>query len=120
MIAILGATGYIGRSLARRLAQTGERLVLYARNPSRLADEGWPAHVGLCAVADFDASSFNLVVNAIGAADPARIDALGAEILDVTLAWDQRVLTTMGPETRYAFLSSGAVYGDFSTPGAGA
>jgi nucleoside-diphosphate-sugar epimerase len=116
VIAILGATGYIGSSLARRLAVEGKPLVLFARNPSRLADESWPDHVSLRSIADFDASEFALVVNAIGAGDPARVTAIGAEILDVTQAWDTRVLTTMRPETRYVFLSSGAVYGAFSAP----
>jgi nucleoside-diphosphate-sugar epimerase len=36
---------------------------------------------------------------------------MGADILDVTEFWDQRVLDTMGPQTRYVFLSSGAVHG---------
>jgi nucleoside-diphosphate-sugar epimerase len=36
---------------------------------------------------------------------------MGADILDVTTFWDQRVLDSMGPQTRYVFLSSGAVYG---------
>lgn len=116
MIAILGATGYIGRSLARRFAEAGEPLVLFARDPSRLADEAWPGSVSLRAIASFDAADFGLVINAIGAGDPARVASMGAEILDVTHAWDHRVLTTMGPGTRYVFLSSGAVYGAFDAP----
>jgi nucleoside-diphosphate-sugar epimerase len=47
----------------------------------------------------------------IGAGDPARIGSLGADILNITAFWDQRVLESMGPKTRYVFLSSGAVYG---------
>lgn len=111
MIAVLGATGTIGRSLARHLAAGLRPLALYARNPGRLADEAWPAHVELRALADLDAGPFSLVVNALGAGDPARVAAMGADILDVTQAWDARVLATMGPDTRYVFLSSGAIYG---------
>jgi nucleoside-diphosphate-sugar epimerase len=112
MIAILGATGYIGRSLARRMAVDGqEPLVLFARNPASFADEVWPEHVSHRSVADFHAGDFDVVINAIGAGDPGRVANIGAEILDVTQAWDNRVTSTMGPRTRYVFLSSGAVYG---------
>src|SRR5882724_2701470 len=112
MIAILGATGTIGRSLGRMWAAgRSEPLVLFARNVAALADESWPAHVTLRNLADFHAGAFGLVVNAIGAGDPARVADMGAEILDLTQAWDQRVLATMGRDTRYVFLSSGAIYG---------
>lgn len=117
MIAILGATGYIGRSLARALAEEpGRPLALFARDPARLATEIWPRDVALRALDTFAADEFELVVNAIGAGDPARVASLGAGILDVTQAFDQRVLATMGPRTRYVFLSSGAVYGAFTSP----
>src|SRR6516165_934099 len=110
MIAILGATGTIGRSLAYSLARLSDMLALFARNPSSLANESWPAQVSVLALEEFEARSFDLVINAIGAGDPARIAAIGADILDVSRTWDERVLDTMGPETRYVFLSSGAVY----------
>lgn len=117
MIAILGATGYIGRSLARDFArERGRSLALFARNPADLHNETWPSDVQVRALESFDGSQFELVVNAIGAGDPTRLAAMGAEILDVTQTWDQRVLTTMDAQTRYVFLSSGAVYGAFSAP----
>lgn len=112
MIAILGATGYIGSSLARKMAGDEQGpLVLFARNPTLLANEVWPAHVSHHSLADFHAGSFDLVINAIGAGDPGRVARMGAEIFEVTRAWDQRVMSTMAPRTRYVFLSSGAVYG---------
>jgi nucleoside-diphosphate-sugar epimerase len=112
MIAILGATGYIGRSLARKMAVDEQGpLALFARNPASLANETWPAHVSHHSLTDFHAGSFELVINAIGAGDPGRVVSMGAEIFEVTQAWDQRVMSTIGPRTRYVFLSSGAVYG---------
>lgn len=118
MIAILGATGYIGRSLARKMAIDNETpLALFARNPASLASETWPAHVTLRSAVDFQTGDFDLVINAIGAGDPGRVARMGAEILAVTQAWDERVLSTMGPRTRYVFLSSGAVH-DKSKPAA--
>jgi nucleoside-diphosphate-sugar epimerase len=111
MIAILGATGYIGRSLARTIAIDHETpLVLFARDPAALANESWPAHVRIQSLADFQAGHFELVINAIGAGDPVRVAKLDVEILSVTQAWDERVLATMGQRTRYVFLSSGAVH----------
>jgi nucleoside-diphosphate-sugar epimerase len=113
MIAILGASGYIGRSLARTFAvHDRESLVLFARDPSALLLEEWPAHVSIKPLAEFTAAPFNLVINAIGAGDPARVRAMGAEIVDVTKTWDHRVLETMSDVTHYVFLSSGAVYGN--------
>jgi nucleoside-diphosphate-sugar epimerase len=116
VIAILGATGYIGRSLARKVARsTDQPLALFARDPRRLGEESWPLRVDLRALDGFDAGPFELVVNAVGAGDPGQVQALGASILDVSDSWDRRVLTTMGPRTLYVFLSSGAVYGAFGS-----
>ena len=111
MIAILGATGYIGRSLARFLAKNHtEPITLFARNVAAL--EGyWPAHVSCRDLAGFDADEFALVINAIGVGDPEQVKKLGAGVLDLTYIWDQRVLETMSFQTRYVFLSSGAIYG---------
>lgn len=112
MIAVLGATGYVGSSLGRALAAEHSRpLALFARDLAKLARLGWPADVGLRPLDDFQARDFDLVINAIGAGDPKRVAAMGADILDITQTWDQRVLTSMGPRTKYVFLSSGAIYG---------
>lgn len=118
MIAIIGATGYIGRSLARTFAVNDhDPLVLFARDPNALRPEEWPAHVAIKPLAEFTAAPFGLVINAIGAGDPARVRAMGSEILDVTQTWDRRVLETMTDVAHYVFLSSGAVYGDvFNSP----
>lgn len=118
MIAILGATGYIGRSYARALAaEASPALALFARDPRKLENEAWPARVELRDLRDFRADRFSLVVNAIGAGDPARVAAMGQDVFQVTSTWDERVLATMAPETRYVFLSSGAVYGSASPGG---
>lgn len=117
MIALLGATGYVGESLAYRLAsKAGEPLVLFARNPSRLSAETWSRQISIRPIGDFHAAEFDLIVNAIGAGDPERIAAMGADILEITETWDRRVLETMREDARYVFFSSGAVYGSFAAP----
>lgn len=111
-IALIGASGYVGRSLARRIAAAGPGpLALFSRDPSRLAADEWPAHVSLYSVGGFDAGDFSLVINAIGAGDPKNVAGLAAGIFEITRAWDERVLANMRPDTGYVFLSSGAVYG---------
>jgi len=120
VIAVLGATGIIGHSLARKWAASRtDRLVLFARNPALLTSDQWPGSVAVRPIAEFDAGGFDLVVNAIGASDPTRVATLGADILRITREWDERVLATMGPQTRYVFLSSGAAYGDIDRPSDG-
>jgi nucleoside-diphosphate-sugar epimerase len=117
MIAILGATGTLGLSLAHEFAADPRGLVLFARHPDRLANEPFAASVGVCPLGEFKAADFDLVINAIGAGDPGRVAAIGAEILEITDRWDGRVLDTMDARTRYVFLSSGAVHGsDLSEP----
>jgi nucleoside-diphosphate-sugar epimerase len=111
MIAILGATGTLGLSLAHEFAADPRGLVLFARHPDRLANQPFASPVGVCPLEEFKAGEFDLVINAIGAGDPGRVAAIGAEILDITDRWDGRVLDTMDARTRYVFLSSGAVYG---------
>jgi nucleoside-diphosphate-sugar epimerase len=110
MIAILGATGTLGLSLAHEFAADPRGLVLFARHPDRLANQPFASPVGVCPLEEFKAADFDLVINAIGAGDPGRVAAIGASILDITDRWDGRVLDTMDARTRYVFLSSGVVY----------
>jgi nucleoside-diphosphate-sugar epimerase len=117
VIAILGATGMVGLSLARRLAERGEPLHLFARSPERLATQSWPSHVRPRSLSAFHAGEFDLVINAIGAGDPARVTVLGATLVEITDSFDRMILADMRHDTRYVFLSSGAVYGSsFAEP----
>ena len=112
MIAILGASGYVGKGLARVLAERDRGPIhLFTRQPDRLAGDSWPTHVVCCALESFDARGFDLVINAIGAGDPARVSAIGEDILDITREWDERVLKSLRPgKPLYAYISSGVVY----------
>lgn len=117
MIAIIGATGYVGRSIARALCVNGQApIVLFARDPGALHSMGWPSQVSVKPLTSFNAAPFDLVINAIGAGDPARVGNMGVDIVDLTQVWDQRVIDTMSPATHYVFLSSGAVYRNNGSP----
>ncbi|MUN07754.1 SDR family NAD(P)-dependent oxidoreductase [Agromyces luteolus] len=59
-ILVVGATGALGTSIARRLADRGARLVLHGRDASRLADG--PAHVAAVAVDLTDADAPEAIV----------------------------------------------------------
>ena len=117
MIAILGATGYIGFSLSRLLAASrAEPLTLVARAPERLSVHDWPATVKLERLDSCEISRFDLIINALGVGDPRRTSDVGAGILEITRRWDDLCISAMRPDARYVFLSSGAVYGVLDAP----
>ncbi len=122
-IAILGATGHIGRSLLHEYAKPGGPSVLaYARRPEALAADrralGDAAFTAL-PIDDFGATSADVVINCVGAGDPARVRDLGAGLFALTADFDGRALDFLAAEPRrlYVNMSSGAVYGtDFQEP----
>ncbi len=124
-IAILGATSQIAKDLVLSFsAQSSHELVLYARRPEVVKQ--WLADVGLVdryAVANFVAFNadqhFDAILNFVGVGNPAQAAAMGASIFDVTLQYDELVLSYVRqhPTCRYIFLSSGAAYGaSFDAP----
>jgi nucleoside-diphosphate-sugar epimerase len=124
-IAILGATGHIGKALAHVYAQRVDvRLDLFARRPEAIAAQAasWSpkAEVRCRPLAGFELSDVDLVVNALGAGDPEKIKALGSNIVTLTLEWEAAIAQALAgsPRALYVFLSSGAVYGRLAREGA--
>jgi nucleoside-diphosphate-sugar epimerase len=119
--AIIGATGHIGASLASLLASRDcVSLALYARRPDRvraLAAKWVPRAVvtvhALENEATIDLADCDVVINALGLADPAAVAAVGDAIIGLTLDWEERLRSALRacPEALYVYLSSGAVYG---------
>jgi nucleoside-diphosphate-sugar epimerase len=111
-IAILGATGHIGKALAAELiADPNIELLLYARRPDAIK--------GGLDITEFGKQPFDVVINAVGAGTPAGVRDMGADIFTVTETVDNQVLAVLKsfPQALYLFLSSGAVYGtDFTKP----
>jgi nucleoside-diphosphate-sugar epimerase len=127
-IAILGATSQIARDLIISFSETRKHeLFLFARRPD--AVEGWLATGGLdewCHAMDgftgFSRLKFDAVINFVGTGNPAQIMSLGSDIFDITLHFDEMVLSYLRthPACRYLFLSSGSAYGSkFDEPATG-
>jgi nucleoside-diphosphate-sugar epimerase len=118
-IAILGATSQLAGDLVLSFARDGgdDELSLYARRPEaaagRLAAAGLARRYPVADFAAFEKSRHDAVINFVGAGDPARVAATGAEIFDITLRYDELALASLraAPGCRYLFLSSGTVYG---------
>ncbi|MCQ0987997.1 NAD-dependent epimerase/dehydratase family protein [Jiella marina] len=113
-IAILGATGQIGRGLSRAYHDRA-RLTLFARRPDRAASLAEADGIKAEAL-PFDRladGEFDLIINAVGDGVPGRIRAAGADILDVTAHFDAFCLSYLErhPTCGYVFLSTGAIYG---------
>ena len=124
-IAILGATSQIAKDLVLSFSmQNKYELLLYCRRPHILTE--WlqsGQHPDRYVVADFSAFTtdehFDAILNFVGVGDPAQAAAMGANIFDVTLQFDEMALNYVQqhPSCRYIFLSSGAAYGSsFDAP----
>jgi|SRR3989344_4295661 len=123
-IAILGASGHIGKNLAAYFAADGQHeLFLVSRTPEQLAIGGAPISAS-CAVhtltyAEFPQQTYDVVINCVGISDPGQIALAGASIFRLTEDYDNLVLDYLARHSGalYVFVSSGAVYGrDFSRP----
>jgi nucleoside-diphosphate-sugar epimerase len=101
-IAILGATSHIARDFVARFAlRSGAELHLYGRD------------AGSRPYSRFGQDEYAAVINFVGVGDPTRAREMGADIFSVTREFDLLVLDYLSrnSDTRYIFLSSGAVYG---------
>jgi nucleoside-diphosphate-sugar epimerase len=119
-IAILGATSQIAKDLILSfIPHSSHKLVLFARRSDEVLL--WlnnNAITDRCVAADFSLfntdDNFDVIINFVGVGDPKQAVAIGAEIFEVTLKYDDIALGYVRhhPDCRYIFLSSGAVYGE--------
>ena len=124
-LAILGATSQIAQDFVTLIAPAGDfRFSLFARQPD--AVERWVSGQGLRQIeavhrfSEFGrVAHYDGIINFVGVGNPLAVQTMGASIFDITFEFDSLVLSYLKgrPDTRYIFLSSGAVYGsDFSEP----
>jgi nucleoside-diphosphate-sugar epimerase len=119
-VAILGATGHVGKVLADGLATTHE-LTLYARRPAVAA--AFADALGLAVAIDgldnLASGEHDSLVNCIGVGDPAAVAADPALVYRVTQAADDLALTYLAenPGCTLVNFSSGAAYcSEFAEP----
>lgn len=123
-LAILGASGHIGKNLTERFCQrTDCVLYLFARDSAKMqkfcTGLQVKAEIVITAFAEFERFTYDAVINCIGVSDPGKRTETGAEIFRITEEFDNLVLNYLSKHTdcRYINMSSGAVYGaDFSVP----
>jgi nucleoside-diphosphate-sugar epimerase len=123
-IAILGATSQMAKDLIISLSDEPDKhLHLFARRPDDV--KKWLKDLRLSKryLVDnfcvFGTQEFDAIINFVGVGNPAKAEALGASIFDVTLQYDELALNYLRqhPLCRYIFLSSGAAYGaSFDVP----
>lgn len=117
-IAILGANSQIAKDLILLIAAQGiDDLILYVRQPDAM--QTWLAQVDLSdqyrlrSYSEYGEDPHDAVINFVGVGDPSRAAAMGGNIFDITLQYDELVLKHLkkNPDRKYIFLSSGAAYG---------
>jgi len=118
IIAFLGATSQIAKDLIISFAAENDKhLYLFARRPDEVAKLLTP--LGLLnrytigEFSDFPKQKYDVVINFVGVGNPAQAAAMGSTIFDITLRFDEMVLSYLQSHQacRYLFLSSGAAYG---------
>lgn len=124
-IAILGASSRIaGDYILWQSRQEGVELHLFVRRPQEmqdwLAQRGMSGQVRVKSYPEFGAGyAYAAVINFVGVGDPARVLAVGPDIMELTHRFDSLALDHVQrhPGCRYLFMSSGAAYGShFDTP----
>lgn len=122
-IAILGATSQIARDLIISFDElTDYKLTLFSRDQQKLQAvmNALSSRHQIAGYESFGAEDrYDVIINFIGIGSPVKAEKMGSSILEVTLEFDLKILDYLNihKDTRYIFLSSGAVFGtDFQQP----
>ncbi|MDB5259227.1 MAG: hypothetical protein JWO73_435 [Candidatus Taylorbacteria bacterium] len=117
-IAILGGTGYIGKSLVHRLSlEGGFETHVFSRSKEKMEEFarsiGAEGKFELHSLGEFGLHEYDAVINCIGIGNPSVLKKDPSEIMRITEEFDSLVISYLEkhPETLYVNLSSGAVYG---------
>ena len=118
-IAVLGATSQISKDLILSFSKhTHYEYSLFARNTKLL--EEWINSENLngrCQVYEYSKFNINrtydIIINSVGIGDPEKAQKMGNDIFKITEQYDGMALEYIkcNEETKYIFLSSGAIYG---------
>ncbi len=117
-IAILGATGHIGKALTHRFSNEDMyRVSLFSRSVDSMREFIDAFEISdrftLGPIDDFSNHDFDIVINCIGIGNPAKLKENHAAIFEVTEKYDNLIFQYLDkhPDTLYINMSSGAVYG---------
>jgi nucleoside-diphosphate-sugar epimerase len=118
-IAILGATSKIAKDLILSFSKNRDyNFSLFGRNVKSI--KKWVKSEQLSEkyqAKDYNNFSHNhkydVIINFVGIGDPVKTKNMGADIISITERYDEMALNYIkrNNETKYIFLSSGAVYG---------
>lgn len=123
-IAILGASGYIGRSLVHEFLfnSTSNQLCLFSRSKDRLLnlealEIGENDRVTLHDLSEFGTDSYDAIINCTGVTGGASMYESPHIIFQATESIDVRIIEYLEKhqDTLYINISSGAVYGTLHT-----
>lgn len=120
-VAILGATGHIGKALAHSCIHNENDFILYliSRSLGKINDlketfngQGKKNSLQYLLLNDFAEEEYDVVINATGISDMSLLQENPANILTITRAMDSIVIEYLKahPKTLYINMSSGAVY----------
>lgn len=115
-VAILGATGYIGRSLVATASAHGFVAVPFSRDIVRATEKFSSYNIDAPPISSYDTfldQRFDVVVNATGIGSPREINKDPTKVFSVTEAVDTLLFSYLDkhPNTRAFNISSGSVYG---------
>lgn len=119
-IALLGATGYIGRSLLAEFLDEKDkvRLFLFSRSKDKIKgvikDRPEDHDTKLCSLSEFNLFDYDVVINCTGIKSLLLLKQNPSEVFNVTEEIDNMVIGYLkkNPKTLYINISSGAVYGE--------
>ncbi|MBP9866840.1 MAG: NAD(P)-dependent oxidoreductase [Candidatus Pacebacteria bacterium] len=126
-IALLGATGYIGKSLLYEFVQGGNvRLFLFSRSKKNLESVmnlvfknviSNTCEISIHTLEEFNAYTYDAIINCTGIGDQAILKNDVSKIFEVTESVDKMIIAyiTKKINTKYINMSSGAVYGNSFT-----
>jgi len=122
-IAILGATGHIGKALTHELSgESGYEVFLFSRTKEKITEFlNAKSHINIFHIhniLEFGDHKYDAIINCTGVGTPSVLKGATARMFESLDEIDNRVIKYLKayPDALYINLSSGAVYGDLAVP----